>query len=142
MVFTQWKKNSLEISVLQDGVAKILNETRDFVNQISSLQKNINKEKQKLSDLDEEKNNLNDKFIKLNSEINKYGSQLEGITNRKIEVSKFLTTIQNDFKAENERHKELKEYIENLEKKISEPVNLNHQKKFIGINIPRNSIKK
>ena len=129
MVFTQWKKNSLEISVLQDGVAKILNETRDFVNQISSLQKNINKEKQKLSDLDEEKNNLNDKFIKLNSEINKYGSQLEGITNRKIEVSKFLTTIQNDFKAENERHKELKEYIENLEKKISEPVNLNHQKK-------------
>ncbi len=129
LVFTQWKKNSLEISVLQDGVAKILNETRDFVNQISSLQKNINKEKQKLSDLDEEKNNLNDKFIKLNSEINKYGSQLEGITNRKIEVSKFLTTIQNDFKAENERHKELKEYIENLEKKISEPVNLNHQKK-------------
>ena len=72
MVFTQWKKNSLEISVLQDNVAKILNETRDFVNEISSLQKNINKEKQKLSDLDEEKNNLNDKFIKLNNEINKY----------------------------------------------------------------------
>ena len=72
-----------------------------------------------MSDLDEE-NNLNGEFIKLNNEINKYESQLEGITNKKNEVSKFLRTIQNDFEAENERHHELKAYIDNLEKKISE----------------------
>ncbi len=142
LVFTQWKKNINQIDLLNNDQNKMINDIKILINQISTIQNNIDLEKEKLVNIENEKNVLNKEFIKLNSEINKYKSQLEGIANKKNEVEKFLETIQNDSEIEKNRYIELKKYIDNLVDKISKPSNLNNERnKLIDLNAQETALK-
>ncbi len=131
IVFTQWKKNSNEIVRMQDDKEKLLDETKLIINQLSSLNSKIELEKEKKSEITQNKEELNKEFISLSGEISKYKSQLEGINNKKQEVLRFLQTIKNDKAVEKTRFEKLQIYIDDLHQKISKPSNTNDKKKSL-----------
>ena len=130
------------MDLIHNDLKRLIDGTKILINQISTIQNSIDLEKEKLTNIEDEKNILNNEFIQLNSEINKYNSQLEGIANKKNEVEKFLKTVQNDSEIEKNRYKEIKEYLDNLVNKISKPSNLDtERKKLIELNLQETKLK-
>ena len=77
------------------------------------------------------KESLNTRNFQIRSEIDKYNNELNGINNKKEEITRFLKTIKNDKELEKTRVLELEKNKRNLKQKISEPSKINEKRKEI-----------
>ncbi len=121
LVFTQWKKNSIEINQIVGSRQMLSEEIKSLLVHLSKSQDELKLKKSNESYLLQEKELLNKKIYQINNEINKYNNQLEGINNKKIELEKFIKTIENDKEIERTRFIELEKNIKNLKEKLSSP---------------------
>ena len=142
LVLSQWKENSIEMDNVITNRKKISNGIKTLLVELSSLKENLEIEKSRISRLNQEKEIFNKEIYQINNEINKYNNQLEGINNKKIEVQKFIRTIENDKEIEKTRYVELQKYINSLQEKLSlSSKNNTKERKIVKLNFEKTQLK-
>ena len=131
VVYTEWKNNINEIDQTQALKDKISEETQKCINELAKFQNELSLKKKIGTQLDQRKESLNKRNFQIRSEIDKYSNELNGINNKKAEITRFLKTIENDKELEKTRVSELEKNKRNLQQKISEPTKINEKKNEI-----------
>ncbi len=131
IVYTEWKNNINKIDQTQSLKDRISEEIQKCINELAKFQNELSLKKKTKIQLDQKKESLNTRNFQIRSQIDKYNNELNGINNKKAEITRFLRTIKNDKELEKTRVLGLEKNKRNLKQKISEPSKINEKKKEI-----------
>ncbi len=131
IVYTEWKNNINKIDKTQSLKNKITEETKKCIDELAKFQNELSSKKKNQTQLVQQKESLSKRNFQIRSEIDKLSNDLNGINNKKEEITRFLKTIENDKELEKTRVLELEKNKRNLKQKISEPSIINEKRKEI-----------
>ena len=122
ILFLDWKKIELNLNKDLEKKERLSNEVGLILSSIQEVNSKNDLSKETLTNLQNEKEVLNQNLFKLEKEINEQKNKIENIKNKKNEIQKFLETVQKD---KNNEKNNLTEIIENIKKTEIEITNLN-----------------